>query len=716
VRIAPTTCLAALLAGCGPTVTFSIDARSASVTADKTDQAIEYALPDDFRTTVEGPHAVGSLVPVMAARPLGPVDLWTVDVGPSEQAALERRFDAGNEMRLAVEILAEGTSEIEVFDPAGNSEGVLEMEARPVAGAALFAFDDIVVGPDEPLAVAPDGVIRVVEGLEATLVVVWLDAEGVPLTGSGILSIEGVDTLNTLRLQAVRTTDVPGLDSFQIRGERPTGDQPPATLTVLANGAPMGTWQVEVLDGTALSSVTLVEKKEYGLGGRVGFVQAVAQDAAGNRIVGPELGWTNNSEPLLGTGSYVALVDGCDSFVEACSPSNGLCVGTNVHAEARLVGKGVARPPIECSHGGAPPALGSALLALAALFARRRRWAATTALGALLALAPTASAQAPQPAPAPVPMRDRIQPPLAAPAPAPTAPEPAATAPEPAPTGPVPAAEPAPAEPAPEAEAPAPPAPAPAPDAPPTVEDVYFPPSDVIQEVVEPPLVLEPEPDAAPVPEPTEEWSSPLISDFMVRPTIAWGIHTPINSLTPVRSNFVLGLTARYGFQRDIGRKGILLAGTGHLGMTGMFGNVRSGWEIRGTGIIGPQFTRGRRDYKVSFTPLTGVELIVDRYRYYCRSFGTAFMLSIPMMARVRLAVFTLEGGVAPSWFLSARVREPVQWKVQDIKGFGDEFEFRAGASVQLDNVNLGFNVRTRVASYGDESWLALGMAYSTFF
>jgi len=197
--------------------------------------------------------------------------------------------------------------------------------------------------------------------------------------------------------------------------------------------------------------------------------------------------------------------------------------------------------------------------------------------------------------------------------------------------------------------------------------------------------------------------------DFQMVPIVALGSHTPLNSNRPIRYNgiFGLGMRASYAKQQPVGYWGGTAAS-----WSGMPGNKRSGWEVRFGSVFGPEFSTSASPLRVSFTVYSGAEFIIDRYRQYCRPYGTAFQFSLPLMARVRLSILILEGGVAPSWFLSAKFRDSVDWSVSDIKGFGDEFEIRGAIGIRVKKVRLGLNMRTRVATFGDQTWLGIGMSY----
>lgn len=196
---------------------------------------------------------------------------------------------------------------------------------------------------------------------------------------------------------------------------------------------------------------------------------------------------------------------------------------------------------------------------------------------------------------------------------------------------------------------------------------------------------------------------------FQVRPVVALGLHTPRNAMGPVRTNLVLGVNARVNFELP-GTIG--LWSSAYSGFVGMTGSKRSGWEWRSGAVAGPSFAWGKGDGRLALVPYTGIEFLLDRYRFYCRPYGTAFQFSLPLMLRLQLSVVWVEGGVAPSWFISTRSRDPVDFSVADVKGFGDEFELRLAGGLKIQNFRIGLFLRTRVASYGDQTWIGLGFGY----
>lgn len=649
-----------MVSACGPDVTFWVERDRSPQSL--TQGAIELADPSsEGRYIAAGPHAVGGRVPIMAARGGGPTEVWEARMGAPEVAEIASRIDNGGRMYLDVDMLSLGRGILQLWDSFGNQASTLEFDTRDIADATYVTYDDLIVGRTEGEQTVPDdSIIRMVPGFEATLPVVWLDEDGRALTGEGLLDLRVEGGNRMFSLKNIGPGEVAGIDTFTIRADRLTGTDAPKIIVSAGTENPIHEVEVQVLPPAAVSEIQLEMIIDYGPFAKLGYLHARAVDANGARMIGPMLQWTANGVTLSGLGSFVELEDGCTETITACVPDTDVCGSMVVEGKARSVGTSTpARCGCAQTNGEGFVAWTVMLLALAWTRRRKERQGGSAVLVAagLAALlwAPTASAQD---LPTELPPED---------APAEEAP-----------------AEPAPDTPA-EPEAPAEEAPAG-----PTAAE----------------LNQAREPDEVP-PTPT---GKPTFG-FRVAPSLALGLHTPLQSPQPIRYNAVVGGVASFTYEKAVNPVGWIGA-TSIVG-NWMIGTSRWGWEARVASVFGPRFGTKPGEFTVSFAPLLGLEFLVDNYNFYCRPFGTAFQIGVPIMARLRLAIVVMEGGVVPSWFLYTPGRQKVDWNVSDVKGFGDEFEARVGISLMIKKFRIGVSMRTRFASYGDQTWIGIGAGYA---
>lgn len=185
-----------------------------------------------------------------------------------------------------------------------------------------------------------------------------------------------------------------------------------------------------------------------------------------------------------------------------------------------------------------------------------------------------------------------------------------------------------------------------------------------------------------------------------------------------VRVQIGLGLKTFLAFvyQKPVGFEGDIRAA-----IKGYPGPRRTGWEFRSGVRIGPRFmTKGR--FQVGFSILSGVEFLGDQYKVDEADLQSvyldtpqAWMVGVPMMGKLSLAIVHLQGGVIPWWFIANNGNRPaVNWSnpEQDVKGFGDEFEIVGAVTVDVLIMRITLSASHRVTGYGENTSAGLGLGF----
>lgn len=85
--------------------------------------------------------------------------------------------------------------------------------------------------------------------------------------------------------------------------------------------------------------------------------------------------------------------------------------------------------------------------------------------------------------------------------------------------------------------------------------------------------------------------------------------------------------------------------------------------------------------------------------------------LEFPVMASLKLSKeLSLYGGVSPAWL--ADPQRAVDWSAVDAPGFGDEFAYMAGASLNLKPIHLSANYVYRIVATGAQQNLGFGINF----
>ncbi len=129
--------------------------------------------------------------------------------------------------------------------------------------------------------------------------------------------------------------------------------------------------------------------------------------------------------------------------------------------------------------------------------------------------------------------------------------------------------------------------------------------------------------------------------------------------------------------------------------------NDVSGMEIRVGNFIGPRW---------KFVGIqTGPDVFWSQYTYGSLSLDPTLGLGWPVLAFADLDVLSLYGGVEPAFYFNPD-RARVDWSTEDAFGFGHEFSYMAGASLNGGGVRLNFGWVYRITAIGAQQGLSLGV------
>ncbi len=143
-------------------------------------------------------------------------------------------------------------------------------------------------------------------------------------------------------------------------------------------------------------------------------------------------------------------------------------------------------------------------------------------------------------------------------------------------------------------------------------------------------------------------------------------------------------------------------SGTTRVKGTYTVGSGVNGYDVRLGSFFGPS---------ISVLGLqTGPDVFQNQYSY-----GSVFMdptlgLAWPITLSAALGPVYLYGGPVPTWYLSGN-RDQVDWASEDQFGFGHDFAWTAGASVDLGPVGLSVGYTHRITAYGPQKGFGLGFS-----
>jgi len=161
-----------------------------------------------------------------------------------------------------------------------------------------------------------------------------------------------------------------------------------------------------------------------------------------------------------------------------------------------------------------------------------------------------------------------------------------------------------------------------------------------------------------------------------------------------------LGAEAGLHYRQD--KPDPLLMGTARVRGEYLLGTGVKGTEVRVGNFIGPWW---------KFIGLqTGPDVFWNKYSYGTITLDPVTGLGWPVMALMDLVVINLYGGLEPAWYLSSTGRPQVDWSQQDTFGFGQEFTWFAGATIDLKVARVGLTWSRRTTAFGVQQGYGLGL------
>lgn len=295
-----------------------------------------------------------------------PVTGWTVDTLDPDicQAVVTAGETVEDVLPVTVHFRAEGSTDLFVIDAEGAVVDWQPVEVRQPRDAELFAYEALAVDVRAPLAR-----IDALPGSLGTVAVSWMDLDGEPLVGTGLLAAATDDAALTVADNARLEGRAFEAFDLAVAEDASPGDR---TVALAANGEPVRDVTVRVHDAadvTALRLDVAVDTDDEGAAGNVRAV-VLAEDV---ELFGVPVTWRDDGEEV-GTGSWVEVrgEPGESRALEACFGDR--CETVDVPGHVVSVGSPLATEPVGacggCATGGGAPMAG-ALVALLAIVRRR---------------------------------------------------------------------------------------------------------------------------------------------------------------------------------------------------------------------------------------------------------------------------------------------------------------------------------------------------------
>lgn len=319
------------------------------------------------RELLDGLQAAGTSLEIeLHARDERSVANWTVRSLDADLCQVVAEGDGDEALRVTLLFRKQGATDLFVRDEAGDIRDWQPIEIRDPADALLFAYDAVAVGNRVPLEE-----VHVLPGSAATLAVAWATAEGNPLAGTGLLTVETADT----DLAVAPTGALVGnaFEAFDLTVAE-DADVHTASVGLLAADAVVREVPVVVHDPsevTAVSLQALIDTDEEG--GTGGTVRATVL-ATDTELVGVPVVWTDDGVEV-GEGAWVTVEGEDTSDVhEIVGCLGDICDTMQVAGHITATFSAVAAEgsgSCGCAHGDA--ASWSASLVAGLLLVRKRR-------------------------------------------------------------------------------------------------------------------------------------------------------------------------------------------------------------------------------------------------------------------------------------------------------------------------------------------------------
>jgi len=168
-----------------------------------------------------------------------------------------------------------------------------------------------------------------------------------------------------------------------------------------------------------------------------------------------------------------------------------------------------------------------------------------------------------------------------------------------------------------------------------------------------------------------------------------------------------IGLGAQAGLRYWQEKEDPFLTGMSRVRGEYLFGGGLQGPEVRVGSFMGPWW---------KFVGVqTGPDLFWEKYSFTVDdakySLDPTVGMSWPVIAQIKVAVLTVYGGLEPAFYFASDELVPeVDWSEEDRFGFGREFTYQTGATLDLQAISLGVSYSITTSGYGEQSGIGFSI------
>jgi hypothetical protein len=142
-------------------------------------------------------------------------------------------------------------------------------------------------------------------------------------------------------------------------------------------------------------------------------------------------------------------------------------------------------------------------------------------------------------------------------------------------------------------------------------------------------------------------------------------------------------------------------SGTARIAGAYMIGSGSSGYDVRIGNFFGPKF---------SIIGLqTGPDIFQNQFTFGDTTLAPTLGMDWPLITTLYLGPIDLYGGLQPTAFFSGN-RPGVNWSQESAFGFGSEFTWLAGASLDAGPIGLSVTYTRRITAFGPQQGFGLGI------
>ncbi|MFT4622218.1 MAG: hypothetical protein ACI8PZ_000874 [Myxococcota bacterium] len=162
-----------------------------------------------------------------------------------------------------------------------------------------------------------------------------------------------------------------------------------------------------------------------------------------------------------------------------------------------------------------------------------------------------------------------------------------------------------------------------------------------------------------------------------------------------------LGAQGGINYFQERKPKELMFSGTSRIAGTYMLGSNSTGYDVRFGNFFGPKYSIiGVR---------TGPDIFQNQYTFDTVALPSTLGMDWPLIATLYLGPVDIYGGMQPTVFFSGN-RAKVDWKAESAFGFGHEYTWLAGLSIEAGPVGISLGYTRRITAYGPQQGFGIGL------